>query len=76
MTAPPPPSSDPQASESPGADLGRRIDVAFLIHELKGPLAVVEAGVRALMERREKLGPLTDRQERTLKRVLLIHAGN
>lgn len=46
------------------------VDVEFLIHELKDPVAVVETGIRAILERREKYGPLTAKQEKTLQRVL------
>jgi two-component system, OmpR family, sensor kinase len=48
----------------------KEIDVAFLVHELKDPVAVIEAGIRALLERPESFGPLSHRQERTLKRTL------
>jgi signal transduction histidine kinase len=46
------------------------LDVEFLIHELKDPLAVIETAVRMLLEKTDKFGPLTDRQTRTLKRAL------
>ncbi len=46
------------------------IDLEFLIHELKDPVSVVETGVRTLLERPDKYGPLTERQEKTLSRVL------
>ena len=48
----------------------REIEIEFLIHELKDPVSVIETGVRMLLERRETLGPLSPRQEKTLKRVL------
>lgn len=48
----------------------KEIDVAFLVHELKDPVAVIEAGIRTLLERPESFGPLSQRQERTLKRTL------
>ena len=48
----------------------RELQVQFLVHELKDPLAVIEAGVRSLLEKGGKSGPLSPRQERTLKRVL------
>lgn len=48
----------------------KEIDVAFLVHELKDPVAVIEAGIRTLLERPETFGPLSQRQERTLKRTL------
>lgn len=48
----------------------RDIEIEFLIHELKDPLSVIETGIRSMMERQEKFGPLTPRQERILKRTL------
>jgi signal transduction histidine kinase len=48
----------------------RDIEIEFLVHELKGPMAVIETGVRTLLERAEKYGPLTPRQEKILKRSL------
>jgi hypothetical protein len=48
----------------------REIEIEFLIHELKDPISVIETGVRMLLERRERHGPLSLRQEKTLKRVL------
>jgi signal transduction histidine kinase len=41
----------------------RRLKFDFLIHDLKGPLAVMEAGVTSLLERRDKYGALTGKQE-------------
>lgn len=46
------------------------IEIEFLIHELKDPVAIIETGARTLLERREKFGDLNPRQERTLKRIL------
>ena len=48
----------------------RDINVEFLIHELKDPISVIETAVRILLEKRDKCGSLTDRQEKTLKRAL------
>ena len=48
----------------------RDIEIEFLVHELKGPMAVIETGVRTLLERAEKYGPITPRQEKILKRSL------
>jgi signal transduction histidine kinase len=48
----------------------RDIEIEFLIHELKDPVSIIETGVRMLLERREAYGPLSDKQEKTLKRVL------
>lgn len=47
-----------------------RIKVDILIHDLKGPLAVIEAGVMSLLSRPEKYGAITDKQERVLRRAL------
>ena len=51
-------------------DFFREIDIEFLIHELKDPIAVIETGVRALLEKQDKFGDLSSRQERTLKRAM------
>ncbi len=48
----------------------REVNVEFLIHELKDPLSVIETAMRTLLEKREKFGPLSPRQEKTLKRAL------
>jgi two-component system, OmpR family, sensor kinase len=47
-----------------------KIDIEFLIHELKDPIAVIETGVRSLLEKQETFGELSPRQERTLKRAM------
>ncbi len=47
----------------------REIEIEFLVHELKSPISIVETGIRMLLERREKYGPLTPLQEKTLKRT-------
>ena len=48
----------------------RDLEIEFLVHELKGPMAVIETGLRTLLERAEKYGPITPRQEKILKRSL------
>jgi len=50
--------------------LYREIEIEFLIHELKDPVSVIETGARLLLENREKYGTLTQRQEKTLQRML------
>lgn len=40
----------------------------LLVHDLRSPLAICEAGISHLLEQRDKNGPLTPRQERALKR--------
>jgi len=47
----------------------RRIKTDLLIHDLKGPLAVVETGITSLLQRREKYGSLTEKQEKVLARA-------
>ena len=48
----------------------RDVEIEFLIHELKDPLAIIETGLRTLLERQDKYGSLAPPQERTLKRTL------
>ena len=48
----------------------RELQVQLLVHELKDPLAIVEAGARSLLEKEERFGPLSPRQKKTLQRVL------
>jgi two-component system OmpR family sensor kinase len=48
----------------------RRVKTDLLIHDLKVPLAVIEAGIVSLLRRVEKYGSLTEKQEKVLVRVL------
>ena len=48
----------------------RELEIQFLIHELKDPIAIIETGLRTLLEKQEKFGPLVPKQENTLKRTL------
>lgn len=48
----------------------KRIKFELLIHDLKVPVAVMEAGITSLLEREDKYGPLTERQKKVLFRVL------
>lgn len=48
----------------------RELHMEFLIHELKDPLAVAEAGIRSLLERQDKFGTLSIQQEQVLRRTL------
>lgn len=63
---------------STGGPFFREINVEFLIHELKGPLSVIDTAVRMLLEKREKFGSLSDRQEKALQRARrnAVKAGN
>ncbi len=69
MTRPSIKKNDPAVSTANDGFLGN-LDIEFLIHELKGPLSVLETAVRMLLEKQHKYGPLTDRQARTLERAL------
>ena len=48
----------------------RRIKFNLLIHDLKGPLAVIEAGITSLIQKEDKYGSLTEKQAKVLKRAL------
>jgi two-component system, OmpR family, sensor kinase len=51
-------------------DFFRALDTQLLVHELKGPLSLIEAAARTLIEQSGRMGPLTERQEKTVKRIL------
>ena len=46
------------------------IKTEILIHDLKVPLSVIDAGAKCLLERQEAYGPLTDKQIKVLKRII------
>ncbi|MDY7038797.1 MAG: HAMP domain-containing sensor histidine kinase [Thermodesulfobacteriota bacterium] len=48
----------------------QKIKLEFLIHDLKVPLAIIEAGIISLLKREDKYGPLTEKQQKVLTRVL------
>jgi len=56
------------AAES--SDFFRELDTQILVHELKSPLALIEATTRTLLAHGSRLGPLTERQDKALNRVL------
>jgi signal transduction histidine kinase len=47
-----------------------RIKIDLLIHDLKVPLAVIEAGLVSLMNKQDKYGPVTEQQAKVFARVL------
>lgn len=47
-----------------------RIKLEFLVHDLKVPLAVIEAGLLSLLKKTEKYGPLTEQQTKVIERAL------
>jgi two-component system, OmpR family, sensor kinase len=63
----------PEELSSPAedsSDFFRELDTQLLVHELKSPLALIEATTRTLLENTARLGPLTERQERALGRIM------
>ncbi len=64
------PVTKPTAKAESAEPFFREVNIEFLIHELKDPIAVVETGLRTLLERRDKYGELTQKQEKTLQRTL------
>lgn len=58
------------SSERSGLRPSSDLELDLLIHDLKGPVAVAEAAVRSLLERRDRYGALSDKQEVVLRRAL------
>ena len=48
----------------------REIDIEFLMHELKGPIAVIEAGMKIMLKKQEKFGSLPPGQKAIVERAL------
>jgi signal transduction histidine kinase len=48
----------------------QEISIEFLIHELKDPIAIIETGLRTVLEKQDNYGPLTSKQANTLMRSL------
>ena len=46
------------------------IKTEILIHDLKVPISVIDAGAKSLLNRRDSYGPLTDKQIKVLKRII------
>ena len=46
------------------------IKTEILIHDLKVPISVIDAGAKSLLNRRESYGPLTEKQIKVLKRII------
>lgn len=51
-------------------DFFRSINIQFLVHELKGPLYVIETNTRMLLEFEKKFGRLTASQQKILQRSM------
>ena len=46
------------------------IKTEILIHDLKVPISVIDAGAKSLLNRRDAYGPLTEKQIKVLKRII------
>jgi signal transduction histidine kinase len=41
-----------------------------LVHDLKNPINIIESGARSLLDKQDRYGPLTSRQEKVVRRLL------
>jgi two-component system OmpR family sensor kinase len=62
--------SHPSSRQNESQDFFRQLDIQLLIHELKGPLSVIENNNRMLLELSHRYGRLNEFQERALRRSL------
>ena len=46
------------------------IKTEILIHDLKVPISVIDAGAKSLLNRQDNYGPLTEKQIKVLKRII------
>jgi two-component system, OmpR family, sensor kinase len=46
------------------------IKTEILIHDLKVPISVIDAGAKSLLNRQDAYGPLTEKQVKVLKRII------
>jgi two-component system OmpR family sensor kinase len=46
------------------------IKTEILIHDLKVPISVIDAGAKSLLNRQDSYGPLTEKQIKVLKRII------
>jgi len=56
--------------KAPADNFFSQLNLQLLVHDLKDPLAVINSNLRMLLERQEKWGPLSPRQDKTIKRTL------
>jgi two-component system OmpR family sensor kinase len=50
--------------------LDTTIKTEILIHDLKVPISVIDAGAKSLLNRQDAYGPLTEKQIKVLKRII------
>ncbi len=48
----------------------KNIQTAHLVHDLKNPTNIIETGARSLLEKQDRYGKLSERQEKVIKRML------
>jgi signal transduction histidine kinase len=70
MSQPRLPDRQVQNSKESPEQFFQEIEIQFLIHELKDPIAIIETGLRTLLEKQDKFGDLSSKQQNTLKRTL------
>jgi len=46
------------------------IKTELLVHDLKVPISVIDAGAKSLLNRQDMYGPLTEKQSKVIKRIL------
>ncbi|MCP3944305.1 MAG: HAMP domain-containing histidine kinase [Desulfobacteraceae bacterium] len=46
------------------------IKTEILIHDLKGPICVIDAGAKSLLNHQDSYGPLTKKQSKVIKRII------
>jgi signal transduction histidine kinase len=51
-------------------DFFKELEIEFLIHELKDPISIVETGAQMLLKKQDRFGPLTERQTKTVNRIV------
>ncbi len=46
------------------------IKIELMVHDLKVPVSVIDAGAKSLLNRQDTYGPLTEKQQKVLKRII------
>ena len=48
----------------------KNIQTSHLVHDLKNPVNIIETGAKSLLDRQDRYGPLTTKQEKVVRRML------
>ncbi len=48
----------------------KHIQTSHLVHDLKNPVNIIESGARSLLDKQDRYGPLTSKQEKVIRRLL------